>query len=203
MSAFKTAAAFALGAATGALSTWFIIRERYAEKMREERAALRESMRKTPKNIVKTETTEDENEQSAPAIKYGDYVNQAKRYAPGEYNIVPGSEDEEGESEPTVEKIDPVEDYRDPYVVSMDEFATMDGHDAVTLTYFRDGVLADENYDRITDVEATVGDALERLEQYGEDCVYVRNERLRVDYEILRDMRSYHEILEQKPYLRT
>lgn len=202
MSAFKTATAFALGAAIGALSTWAIIRESYAQKMRDERAALRESMRNTPKDIVKTESNNDQPEAHDSEVRYGDYVSQAKRYAPGRYNVIPGSEDEEAEPEPTIEKIDPVEDYRDPYVISMDEFATMDGHEAVTLTYFRDGVLADENYDMVTDVEATVGDALERLEQYGEDCVYVRNERLRVDYEVLRDMRSYHEILEQKPYLR-
>ena len=200
MSGMKTFIAFTLGAATGALVTWFALRERYAQKMRDERAALRETMRQTPRDIVETSEPNRPDDQETDAV-YTDYVAKARKYNPTGYDITPGSADSDEDIVPTIEKIDPVQDYRDPYVISTDEYAAMDGYEASTLTYFRDGILADENYDMITDIEDTVGDALERLEQYGEDCVYVRNERLRVDYEVLRDMRTYREILKQKPYL--
>lgn len=200
MSGTKTFIAFALGAVTGALATWLALREHYAQKMRDERAALRETMRQTPKDIIKESGPEKPGGEDADAV-YNEYAAKARKYNPTSYGIVPGSENGDEEVAPTIERIDPVKDYREPYVISTDEYAAMDGYEASTLTYFRDGILADENYDMITDIEDTIGNALERMDQYGEDCVYVRNERLRMDYEVVRNMRTYREILKQKPYL--
>jgi hypothetical protein len=84
-----------------------------------------------------------------------------------------------------------------PYVISPDEYGDADGYDCESLTYYADGVLTDDWDHPIEDVEAIVG--VESLEHFGdnegdEDSVFVRNDRYKTDYEILRDNRKFSEI---------
>lgn len=87
------------------------------------------------------------------------------------------------------------EDARDePYVISPDEFGTMDDYDNITLVYYSDNVLADEDDTIIENIEDTVGlSALTSFGEYEDDCVFVRNDRLKTDYEILLDSRTWVE----------
>ena len=85
----------------------------------------------------------------------------------------------------------------DPYVISPLKFAEEDeDYEVVSLIYHADGILVDDMGELIEDVEGTVG--LEFPEHFGEytedpDTVYVRNERLMIDYEIQRDLDTYPE----------
>lgn len=82
-----------------------------------------------------------------------------------------------------------------PYVIPPEEF-DMEDYDTCSLTYYADGVLTDENNDIIENVDDTVG--LESLNHFGEfedDSVFVRNDKLKIDYEILLDVRKYEESL--------
>lgn len=92
-----------------------------------------------------------------------------------------------------------------PRVISPDEFGDKDGYDAVSLTYYSDGTVADDD-DRAMDeseIEETIGkDSLTHFGEYEDDSVFVRNDRLKVDYEILMDQRTYSEVLREKPYLK-
>lgn len=88
----------------------------------------------------------------------------------------------------------------EPYVISVKEF--MEDrleYDKVTLSYFEDDdVLCDEREEVIPNVDATVGsDALTKFGVLSEDSkiVYVRNERTKTDFEVLRDSGSYSEIV--------
>lgn len=88
----------------------------------------------------------------------------------------------------------------EPYVISVKDF--MEDrleYDKVTLSYFEDDdVLCDEREEVIPNVDATVGsDALTRFGYLSEDSkiVYVRNERTKTDFEVLRDSGSYSEIV--------
>lgn len=81
-----------------------------------------------------------------------------------------------------------------PYVISPDEFGEKD-YNMVTLTYYNDRVLADRFEERIENPEELVGDeALGSFGEYEDDAVYVRNDALKTDYEILLDMRDYSEV---------
>lgn len=85
-----------------------------------------------------------------------------------------------------------------PYVIHEDEFrqgvfgadSEDEEHEQSSLTYFAgDDVLSDERDTQITEVDKTVG--LENLEKFGHgstdpSVVFVRNERLKMDYEITR-----------------
>lgn len=92
------------------------------------------------------------------------------------------------------------EDYPGPYIISPDEFAGDYEFDTVDVTYFADGVLCDENNVPLEDIENTIGnDAVRHFGEYENDAVYVRNERLKCDYEILRDERKYADLKRNRP----
>lgn len=90
-----------------------------------------------------------------------------------------------------------------PYVISPDEFGEADGYETISLTYYSDGVLADQSDELVEDVDGTVGiESLNRFGEYEDDSVFVRNERLKEDFEILLDQRNYAEIVKQRPHRR-
>ena len=85
---------------------------------------------------------------------------------------------------------------KEPYIIPVDEF--FDGNqtfDKVTLNYYeKDGALVDSDEELIHDVANTIGE--DTLERFGDlsdddDVVYVRNEKLSIDYEIIRVYNSY------------
>jgi hypothetical protein len=87
-----------------------------------------------------------------------------------------------------------------PYIISIREYMEdRDEYDKTTITYFEDDdVLCDEREEVIPNVEGTVGStALTNFGHLSEDkkIVYVRNERISTDFEIVRDTRSYAEVV--------
>jgi hypothetical protein len=75
-----------------------------------------------------------------------------------------------------------------PYVISPDSFHDefVDVLDKETLTYFAgsDTLVTDE--DEVLEIEDIIGrDALEHFGEYESDTVFVRNERLGADYEVV------------------
>lgn len=95
-----------------------------------------------------------------------------------------------------------VEKVEKPYVIMPEEFGEIDGYETISLTLYADGVLTDDFDDPIEDVEHTVGkDSLDHFGEYEDDSVFVRNDRLRCDYEILMDTRKYSSITSSKSRL--
>ena len=88
-----------------------------------------------------------------------------------------------------------------PYIIPPDDFGFED-YETITLTYYKDGVLTDEDDEPVENPDDIVGsDYSSHFGEYDPDAVYVRNEKMKCDYEILRSERRYGEILEEKPYL--
>lgn len=89
------------------------------------------------------------------------------------------------------EMIRPVMDNK-PYVIPPEHFGEMDDYEKISLTYYADGILTNENDEPIEDIESTVGtDSLNHFGEYEDDSVFVRNDVLGCDYEILLDQRRY------------
>jgi len=85
-------------------------------------------------------------------------------------------------------------DHKSPYVISPQEFQES-SYDTQTLFYHTDRILADDDFNIIHDIPGTIGaDALISFGQYEDDAVYVRNDILQIDYEILKDERCYEKI---------
>lgn len=79
-------------------------------------------------------------------------------------------------------------------VISPDEFGEDEDFERITLTYYEDGILADDSDEPMKNADDTIGiEALDSFGKYEEDTVYVRNTYLRCYYEIIRDDRSFGE----------
>ena len=69
-------------------------------------------------------------------------------------------------------------------------------YEAKTLIYYADKVLADEEDQIIPNPSTLIGsNALNSFGQYEDDCVYVRDDNLKVDYEVLLSQKTFDEEL--------
>ena len=88
----------------------------------------------------------------------------------------------------------PTSEPREPYVIEPIEFGELDDYKTFELTYYEDGILEDEDYDVVKNPEEILGPyALGSFGEYEDDSVFVRNERLHADFQILKDYRTYDE----------
>ena len=88
-----------------------------------------------------------------------------------------------------------------PYIISPEEFGAFDDYETISLTYYEDQILADDDDELVDDIEDIVGfDSLTHFGEYEDDSVFVRNDRLKCDYEILMDHRKYSDVIKKKPY---
>lgn len=168
---------FIVGVAIGSIVTWAISKNEYEKRMDEEI----QSMRRRDKK--------------------------ADEVASSENNICEEQEDEEFDEETmeNAKKIIKEQKYGDakkncgPHVIKPDDFGELYDYEKVSLTYYADGVLTDEDDNIVDDVEEIVGrDSLKTFGQYEEDSVYVRNDEHRCDYEILLDERKYNQVKRPK-----
>ena len=172
--------AFLFGGATGVFTANKLLKDKYEQLVQDEvdsvKAVFKKAHPMPEKKSVKTEKpTRQEKIQYSKYAKDLGYTQEAK----------------------------PAPELK-PRVISPDEYGEMDGYDEISLTYYADGTLADDS-DRAMggdEIEETVGkDSLSHFGEYEEDSVFVRNDRLKADYEILADQRTYAEILKDKPWL--
>ena len=160
------------------------------------------------KNVIKKTEPEEEKSEPAdndvedPVSEMDEYVNKCRNYryeSPlgGTLSYVKPSERLEDDDDDS-----PTEEYEEsdtPYVISPEEFGEKEHYDTVSLMYYADQILADDNDDIIEDVEGTVGfDSLTHFGDFETDAVHVRNDEQCTDYEILRSLRTYKEVAAQR-----
>lgn len=80
-----------------------------------------------------------------------------------------------------------------PYVIDPRELGDTD-YSIDSLLYFEDGVLTDDDLNPILQSNNIIGDALMHFGEYEDDSVCVRNDELKKDFEILKDIRKYNDI---------
>lgn len=96
----------------------------------------------------------------------------------------------------TNEKREEEDEMDKPYIITPEEFSDSD-YFTETLSYWADGVVTDIDDEPLTDdqIEDLIGeDSLSHFGEYEDDSVFVRNDRLRIDYEILADTRRYGDV---------
>lgn len=82
----------------------------------------------------------------------------------------------------------------EPYIISPDDFMAS-SYESSTLLYYADGVLADDDNNVISSYIGLIGPkALNSFGQYQEDTVFVRNDKLKTDFEIILDTREFSKI---------
>lgn len=183
---------FAAGAAVGSAVTWKIVSEKYNRMNQEDIQAVREFYMNREKNS-QTGGSEEEEEESEEAEKPDKpkLPTQRELYA-GFVNGL-GYGDQEPPSENNDEED---EDVSDPYVISPSEYGELD-YETESLWYYEgDGVVTTYFGEIIDpeDIPDMIGaDFAEHYGEYEEDSVHVRNDRLKIDFEILRDLDAYSE----------
>lgn len=175
--------AFSIGAAIGSVVTWKVVKTKYQKMAQEEIDSVREvySKKATVLNneVAKAHACLEANTKADKNPSYSDFVKDAgyQRHS---------------------EKEDLV-DNNHIYVIPPDSFGDL-AYEEVSLTYYADGTLAYDDDSVVRDVDKVVGSgSLNTFGEYEDDSVFVRDDEKKIDYEILRDTRSYYDVVGSDP----
>jgi hypothetical protein len=164
---------FATGALVGSLVTWQIAKKNYEKIIQEEIKSVKE----TYDRVFPCAKEEEQNE-CEEDIEDIDTVEATKIVYANEY-----SNDDHNE---------------DIYIITPEAFGENQDYKLVSLTYFDDGHLVD-TAGNLVNIAKTVSEyALTTFGTYEDDCVHVRNDKLKTDYEILLDPRNYMEVFKNR-----
>lgn len=184
---------FVLGVAVGSVVTWRYVEKKYEQIAQDEIDSVKEVFSKREAEF--TENTEArikaDNAKEKPSVI--EYAARLREQGYTNYSDMVDEKPEEVKKEPmSVDK---------PYVIAPEEFGDLDDYETISLTYYADQILADDNDVIVDDVEDVVGfDSLNSFGEYEDDSVFVRNDRLKCDYEILLDQRKYSSVIRRKPH---
>lgn len=193
--------AFVLGVATGSFATWRYTKDIYEQIAQEEIDSVKEVfLKRETETDLKANAKDDESKQKI-ATCYGNGRSKVSKREIDEYAARLEKEGYRKYFGETSEKKETKMVESAPYIISPEEFGEFEEYEKISLTYYSNHVLADENDDVIEDVEETVGvESLTHFGEYEDDSVFVRNDVRRCDYEILLDQRSYFEIVSKRPH---
>jgi len=186
---------FVLGVAVGSVVTWKYVEKKYERIAQDEIDSVKEVFSKRTAEIAKDaeDRIKADNAKEKPNII--EYAAGLRKLGYINYSDMVDEKPEEVKEEPmSVDK---------PYVIAPDEFGELDDYDTISLTYYADQILADDNDEIVEDIEDVVGfESLNAFGEYEDDSVFVRNDRLKCDYEILLDQRKYSDVVNRKPHNR-
>ncbi len=172
---------FTMGAAVGSLVTWKIVKTKYEKIAQEEIDSVKEVFSRKEnqiyEHIIRENSAEEHKIEAKPDLQ--ELAEQIKTL---KYVI-----EAEEKSE--------VKDR--PYVISAEEFGQADDdYDIVSLNYYADEVLTDDFDIPIVNADDVVGlESFKHFGEYVEDVVYVRNDKLKAEYEIVRMDEKYSDIV--------
>lgn len=181
----KYALAFSLGAAAGVAASWKIIENKYNQLMHGEIKALEDYYEAILADKGDVQAEADTQPESEPEQDEEPTDEEVNAYFVAMYS----GEQTESEKEGGSNSVDD-----EPRIIEPEEFGTIDNYDTETLTYYADGVTADDHDNPIEDVKALLGiDPKDHFGEYDDYAVHVRNPHRQTDYEILVDFRRYYD----------
>ena len=194
---------FVTGLVIGSVVTYVIVKDKFEKIAQEEIDSVKEVFgRRVEKKVEKIAKKEVEKIRK----EYNEYDNLTKKYTSYSKNETEEDveEDEEvcenDENRVELDEIERASDYDRPYIIEPQEFGALDGYSLITLYHYSDNVLADDCDELVEDLDDVVGeDYASHFGEYEDDCVYVRNDRLKADYEICRDLRKYSDVVWRSP----
>lgn len=194
---------FVTGLVIGSVVTYVVVKDKFEKIAQEEIDSVKEVFgRRVEKEADKKVEKIAEKEVEKIRKEYNKYDNLTKNYTNYSKTEVEEDKDEEvcENDEDGVElfEVERASDSDRPYVIDPWDFGGEDGYDTVTLNYYADDVLtdSDDNVIEDEDIDDFVGkDFAEHFGEYEKDCVCVRNDRLKIDYEICRDIIKYSTLL--------
>ena len=187
----KEIAIFGIGAAVGFAGSWFLFKKKYEIKADHEIDEVKKYyLDKYLTQQKKLEKLEEDSEKIDKAIEDYKEKEEKKDASIMAYNKIGKEEDEVKAEAESPEEDEPTK----PYLITEDEFLNdKNEYDKISLTYYIfDDTLADES-DEMVDIEETISsDVYNQLADTDTD-LYVRNNVLETDFEIMRVEGSFHD----------
>ena len=189
-STFEKMLIFVMGAAVGSAITWKLIKTKYEQIAQEEIDSVKE-------RYSKKESVKPKKEKAAPdeesTVSKGN--KEVAEYAKKLHDL--GYTDYTTKSDKS-ENVSVSGDK--PYVITPESFGEFDDYRTESLYYYTDGVLADVDDDIFEDVHEHIGsDFASYFGEHEQDAVHIRNDKLKIDYEILMSQKAYSEVAGNSP----
>lgn len=172
---------FATGAAIGSFVTWKLVKDKYERQAQEDIGAMEDYYTKREKRLM--------SESKEKPVELSDFTEEELNER---YQRVLGETGYSKQSDKVVDDGLPMPIA--PYVIPPEEVGET-GYEIESLTYYADGTLTNEFDEPIIDIDGTVGEDFHtHFGEYEDDSVFIRNEQLEIDFEILADTRNFDEI---------
>lgn len=206
---------FLLGTAAGGTTAFILTKKKYERSVDDEITEIRNRYAELQKELIAKNEKEKEK-----IMKFEEELENVAQEAIDNYKVLEEIAMDEGYTEPNItvvtaedmnnmteEEVEEIVESEpqepvavlnddivdeDPYVISPEEFGNLD-HSLLSFTYYAgDKVICDENDQPLDNPDDIFGTyALGTFGMYDDYTVYVRNDKLKCDYEILLDERSY------------
>lgn len=163
---------FLAGAAVGSAVTYALLDRKYEERIKKDQDSLRALYEK----YKEKETIQVPKETNESIENYKHIL------------------EDEGYHVEAVDRPSEEDDYMtNIHIISPEEFGDSD-YPCISLMYHTDGVVSNDDGKIVTNVEELIGDDfMNHFGEYEYDSVFVRNDDMEIDYEILRDYKGYSE----------
>ena len=172
---------FAAGLAIGSVVTLKLVESKYEKIAEDEINDIREYYKEKESSM----TTEAEVVKVENKPNISEYAAKIEKNGYKKYNEI---------SEKSVKKEH--DKGEKPYIITPEEFGEIDDYETVNLTYYADDYLADDVDELVENVEDIIGwENLNHIGEYEEDAIHIRNDKLKCDYEILRDLDNYKDVV--------
>ena len=184
---------FILGAASASFITYKVVEKKFKDIADEEIESVKAMYER---KLAKLELDKPVKELKRVTIT-DDGVYEEKEETPTKVNINPYSSlvNNLGYSDDKKEEKEEVAVNTDIEIVPPEDFGEY-GYKCESLTYYADKVLTLDDDTKITDIEKYVGyDSLNTFGEYEDDSVFVRNHGMKTDFEILKDSRTYSDVV--------
>lgn len=176
------AVSFAVGAAIGFIFAEQKLKKKYDQMVEQEVESIKASFKKYQIQ------SEDKDTAEAAAVNLENYETLINDLG---YSTV-------------TDAVDEIQD-KTHVIITEDDFSALDDYESISLIYLADGVLVDDDYARMSEEEIAWAIGNTDLGTFADDetvdTMYVKNTKLKVAYEIIKDDQTYAELLESKPYL--
>lgn len=177
------------GGCIGAAAAIMLLKKKYSDLANEEIESVREMYK--AKLEKKEEQEKSDSEETEPEFSEKEGTENDDILKDSGYTFY--------SNKPTADSIPNKVGTDKPYVISPEEFAEDDEYDKISLLFYADQILADDDNNIVENVNNIVGfESLNHFGEYEDDAVYVRNDRFKCDYEILKDLRNYSDVIKAR-----
>lgn len=178
---------FAVGAMVGSAVTCKVLTDKYEQQVREDVESVKREFSKMYQNtdnetVIEDDPAEDDEDDGDNASDDGNRVAYSSIIKSMNYST--DSNNEEKEDDDDMDK---------PYVIPPEDFGECD-YALISFSYYQDGVVKNDKGKIVANTDELIGkDFASHFGEYEDDSVFVRNDRIRTDFEILKVLGNSYE----------